>query len=65
MLREGWTLTDCKRPEGTMRQGSVTYLVRGQTTDAGYLCGEGKAARPGTVHYEVASEIPSKVPRVS
>jgi hypothetical protein len=48
-----------------MRQGSVTYLVRGQTTDAGYLCGEGKAARPGTVHYEVASEIPSKVPRVS
>jgi hypothetical protein len=48
-----------------MRQGSVSCLVRGQTTDAGYLCSEGKAARLGAVHYEVASEIPSKVPRVS
>lgn len=58
-------MTDRKRPEGTMRQGSVTCLVCGQTADAGYLCGEGKAARLGAINYEVVSEILARVPRVS
>jgi hypothetical protein len=58
-------LTDHKRPEGTMRQASMTFLVRGQTADAGYLCGGGKAARLGTVHCEVVAEILTRVSRVS
>jgi hypothetical protein len=58
-------LIDRKRPEGTMRRGSVTCLVRGQTADAGYLCGGGKAARLGTVHCEVVAEILTRVSRVS
>jgi len=48
-----------------MRRGSVTCLVCGQTADAGYLCGEGKAARLGAINYEVVSEILARVPRVS
>jgi hypothetical protein len=48
-----------------MRQASVTFLVRGQTADAGYLCGRGKAARLGTVHCEVVAEILTRVSRVS
>ena len=58
-------MTDFKRPEGTMRQGSVTCLVCGQTADAGYLRGEGKAARLGAVHFEVVAEILTRVSRVS
>ena len=58
-------MTDRKRPEGTMHRGSVTCLVCGQTADVGYLRGEDKAARLGTIHYEVVSEILSRVPRVS
>jgi len=45
--------------------GSVTCLVCGQTADAGYLCGRGKAARLGTVHCEVVAEILTRVSRVS
>jgi len=58
-------LTGRKRPEGTMRQTSVTCLVRGQMADGGYLCGGGKAARLGTVHCEVVAEILTRVARVS
>jgi hypothetical protein len=43
----------------------VTCLVCGQTADAGYLRGEGKAARLGAIHCKVVSEILSRVPRVS
>jgi hypothetical protein len=58
-------LTDRKWPEGAMHWGSVTCLVCGQTADAGYLCGGGKAARLGTVHCEVVAEILTRVSRVS
>ena len=58
-------MTDRKRPEGTMHRGSVTCLVCGRMADAGYLRGEGKAARLGIIHYEVVSEILARVPRVS
>ena len=58
-------MTDRKRPKGTTRRGSVTCLVCGQTADAGYLRGEGKAAWLGAIHYKVVSEILSRVPRVS
>jgi hypothetical protein len=58
-------LTDRKRPKGTMRRGSVTCLVCGLMADAGYLRGEDKAARLGTIHYEVMSEMLARVSRVS
>ena len=58
-------MTDRKRSEGTMRQTSVTCLVRGQMADGGYLCGGGKAARLVTVHCEVVAEILTRVARVS
>jgi len=58
-------LTDRKRPEGTMRWGSVTCLVCSQTADAGYLRGEGKVARLNAIHYEMVSKILARVPRVS
>jgi hypothetical protein len=57
-------LTDRKRLEGTMRRGS-TCLVCGQMADVVYLRGEGKAARLGTIHCKVVSEILTRVPRVS
>ena len=58
-------MTGRKRPEGTMRQGSVNRLVCGQTADMGYLCGGGKAVRLGTVHCEVMAEILTRVSRAS
>jgi hypothetical protein len=48
-----------------MRRGSVTCLVRGQTADAGYPCGEGRAVRLSAIYCEAVSEIPAGMPRVS